>query len=458
MIKMIVAIWLLLCTAGLFAQNCNPDFTSQFLTPVTVKFTPTVTTDSPLVRHSWYFGDGASVAGPIFPIHTYNPGTYTVKHILERHNGSGVLVCRDSATRQIVVTNPCTLSANFTFQAGAGNPREILFTNISTGLSPSDSIRWTFGDGMSGTGLNPVHVYTAAGVYHACLRIQKREANGSLTNCVSEFCVNITIQSTCDINPAYSHHADSINRRKIYFINTTQVANTNLANWTFGDGTSASTWNATHEYAHPGRYYVCLTITDGNCVRTHCDSLTVEGQPILNCANIVATFYDHRDSIPFNRMTFTAAANAPILDQVWTIRHLPAGNIVTLHVNNPSYVFNDTGEYRVCLRATFANNCVKEVCKNFHISNPVPGDNVCHMELFPNPAHNVINASLNLTTPGIIHVFVNNSMGVVAVQLNQAGIVGHNLVTVNIAALPAGLYLFKIIHEGQICSGIFFKQ
>jgi len=258
------------------AQTCNPDFSFQFTTATIVKFNPAIVNDSPLVQHWWIFGDGSPSTTQISPSHTYVPGVYVVKHIVLRSNSAGAQVCGDTLLKTITVAAQCNLSAGFTFQQSNSNQLEFHFTNTSVNFAAGDSIRWNFGDGTVSYDLNPTHVYTAPGTYNVCIRVQRVTPAGT-SPCVSELCHTVTIAGTpgCNIHPTYTHTADSLHPKKIYFTNTTQAANSSTASWSFGDGSSASTWNSVHEYSLPGRYYVCLTIHDGNCVTSHCDSLTV---------------------------------------------------------------------------------------------------------------------------------------------------------------------------------------
>jgi PKD repeat protein len=345
----------------------------------------------------------------------------------------------------------CNLHASFVYDS-TQSPT-IHFINQSTGYNVGDSINWTFGDGTSSHEPNPNHLYTAPGTYHVCLHVKKHESS-----CSSEFCRNITIVQPCELHPNYTHVADSMHPRTIYFTNTTVPAAAAVtASWSFGDGTGASTWNAVHEYAQPGRYYVCLTIHSGNCVATRCDSLTVLPSPTaLDCNHITVGFYDTRDSSAPNRIKFTATANAPILDQVWTIVKLPSGNTVTIHANNPTFTFQDTGSYRVCLHAKFSASCTREVCKTIHITS-VPASSNC-MQVYPNPASGVVNAVISLPAPVMIHAYIYNTSNVLVIHREQQGVAGSNTVTINTGSLPAGIYTIKLVWEGHSCSATFLKQ
>lgn len=522
-------------TAGINTNNYHFTNTS----------TPLAASDS--VR--WTFGDGTS-SGQVSPNHVYaQSGTYNVCLRIIKRNANGTLtncikeVCH---TITVVLPNPCTLVAAFTVShdtAGA-NTNNYHFTNTSSPFAASDSVRWTFGDGTSSNQINPTHVYAQPGTYTVCLRIIKRNPNGVLTSCIKDTCRTIDVVQPCNIHPHYSWRADSVNYRKIYFTNTSVPVNTNAtALWSFGDGTTATSWNAVHEYAQAGTYYVCLRLSSGSCVAYFCDSIrisppappcsqlsnyhftrsaadsqtyyfapnyisntiqytwtfgdgtgaqganamhhfsaagnytvcltafkntgcasttcnTVQVHAQPNCSTSTIDYNYHRDSLVPNRITFTAYSNTTITDQVWTITKQPATagtGTATIHANNPTYVFIDTGYYRVCLRATLANGCIKEYCSNVYINQTMPTTNSCVLQAYPNPAGAEVHVNISLAQPLVLYGYIYNSANVLVAQKQQQGIVGNNIFTMNTANLPAGIYTIRLVYGNAVCTGTFIK-
>ncbi len=500
--------------------------------------TPLATNDS----ITWTFGDGSS-SHDVNPLHTYaNAGTYNVCLIVKKNDTPpGSTPCIRYICKSVTVQASCTLVANFTWIAATANSQSIYFNNTSTGATTMDSVRWTFGDGTSSNQYNTNHNYAQPGTYNVCLRMQHRNSNGTLSNCISEKCETVVVQPSCNFQATWTWHLDSANVKKVYFTNTTSVPTTATATWYFGDGTSATTWNAVHEYANPGRYNVCLRVElSPNCVRYKCDSITVP-VPLPPCNNqsnftvvaptstnqnftfipsfqnstatyswsfgdgtgsnsMIATHHYtaagvynvcltvsrgvncvsttcktvsvttavNCDSIhvnytyqfdPFipNKVYFYANANFPILDQTWTITKLPATsppNQVILHANNPSYVFSDTGHYSVCLRAVTLGGCIKEYCSTIHIAQVAVQ---CQLTAYPNPASTEVHINVPLTAPDMINVFVYNNLNVQVMEKHQQGVVGNNVVTLNVASLIAGYYTVRVTYGNHICNSAFQK-
>ena len=160
--------------------------------PLMIEFHNLSTPSSPSDSTTWTFGDGSN-SYAANPVHTYaNAGTYTVCLVVKKNNNTtGTTPCIRYKCKTIVVQAPCTLQANFTWHASPTNAQNIQFTNTSAPLSSTDSIRWTFGDGSSSNAVNPNHTYTQPGSYNVCLRVQKRNSAGTLSNCISEICKTV---------------------------------------------------------------------------------------------------------------------------------------------------------------------------------------------------------------------------------------------------------------------------
>ncbi len=545
------------CKSIVVQEPCNlvVNFTSQAdsLHPLQIKFTNTSTPLNVTDSVHWTFGDGTSLSGlqgdpnVANPTHNYaNAGTFTVCLIVKKNNNSPNTCIRYSC-KSIVIHEPCTLVVNFTSQPDSLHPLRIKFTNTSTPLNITDSVRWTFGDGTSVSGLqgdpnvaNPTHNYANAGTYTVCLRVKKNNSSNTAL-CVGEKCSTVLVTIPCNFYVNFSWHLDSLNPRKVYFTNLSTPPTTSaIAVWTFGDGTSITSWNAVHEYAQPGTYRVCLRVylgANSNCVREICDSVTIHNPPPaclelskfhfekfptdnqkykftpdyinttlqytwtfgdgtgshdviathrythagtytacltvwrgpdcasttchdirveaqVNCDTAHVSYTYQRNTQVPNRVQFYANGSLPVIDQTWTFTKVPGGSTVTLHQNDPIYLFQDTGYFKVCLRAVLLGGCVKEYCNYIRIEHV---SNACELQAFPNPANEAVNVNVYLTQAETIHAYVYNSLNVLVLDKVQQGFTGNNLVTLNINSLVAGQYIIRFVYGNHVCYARFQK-
>jgi PKD repeat protein len=156
--------------------NAGPDQLTQTLTTITLNGSSSRDNDGTITSASWTFGDGGTGSG-LTTTHAYaTAGTYTARlTVVDNRGGSA------SDTATITVTNRPP-------SANAG-PDEGAVPNIAIGLNGSQSsdpdgsivtYAWTFGDGATGSGPTPAHMYAAPGVYTA--RLTVTDNNGAVAS------------------------------------------------------------------------------------------------------------------------------------------------------------------------------------------------------------------------------------------------------------------------------------
>lgn len=266
--------------------NLQPIFTATASPnqPGVYVFTNTsVTANAPSV--AWSFGDSTTGTGQVVT-HTYTqPGTYTVCMYVAVSNTCTADTCI-TVTVNGTNPNPCNLQANFSWQQTPASPGTVYFLNSTTGYVAGDSIRWTFGDGITSFINNPTHSYAAPGIYNVCLRVKHPTPAGG-TPCVSEICRTITIAPPVTINcdsvvVSYNHYQDQLMPNKIRFITVSNYP-VSQEQWTITDlsGTSGTPvvlnqYNPAYIFPHTGNYVVCLHATIGtNCIKEYCDTINI---------------------------------------------------------------------------------------------------------------------------------------------------------------------------------------
>ena len=232
------------------AGNCTPTVAgiSSTASGLTVNFTDA---SSDATSWAWDFGD-LNTSTSQNPSNTYSiAGTYTVCLVVT--NPCSV----DSICTSLTVTVCATPVAAFT---STDNNLTVSFTDASTNAT---SWAWDFGDGNTSNSQNPTYTFSTSDTYYVCLTVN----SGCATDVI---CDSITVSSCVAVVAAFNY-TDSL-----LTVNFTDLsANAGSWSWDFGDGFNSSIQNASHTYALPGTYTVCLTASSACSSDTTCFVVTV---------------------------------------------------------------------------------------------------------------------------------------------------------------------------------------
>lgn len=248
--------------------------------PCEVTFTNSSTNAT---TYSWEFGDGQT-SKESSPKHTYTtPGTFSVKLTATGSAGS------NSTTKSITIQSPLP-TPNFTFTGdNKPAPCEVTFTNSSTNAT---TYLWEFGDGASGTDLNPKHTYTTGGTFTVKLTATGKGGVNSTTK-------SVVIQNPVPNPVANFSFTENGNfaPSSVAFTNTSTNGSTYV--WDFGDGQTSTSQSPSHIFAAGGLFNVTLkvknsvgveniinkTITIKNTpTKLKINSITLTGYPLVNSA------------------------------------------------------------------------------------------------------------------------------------------------------------------------------
>lgn len=145
---------------------------------------------------------------------------------------------------------------------------EVLFINCSENASRFD---WDFGDGNTGEGYNPTHVYAEAGTYTVKLTAYAPGSDEGV-----ETSKEILVELLGDPDACFEASSDAVApNEEVSFINCSQ--NSFKFEWDFGDGTVSSQINPTHSFSESGTYEVALNAyaADGSFFDTETITITV---------------------------------------------------------------------------------------------------------------------------------------------------------------------------------------
>lgn len=329
--------------------------TSYCGTPAPITFNASTSGWGP-ITYNWDFGDGNMGVGAS-PTHMYtNSGTYTVTLIATDVNG-----CKDTVVQPNYISIGSIVSSYTTSPSPACENAPISFTNTSNG---GTSYAWNFGDGNTSNQANPVHVYTAPGVYNVKLAIYDGPCGDSTTQLLT---VNPGPGTNFAFTPTQPCPAPAL----IQFTNFTSGGAVSYT-WDFGDGQTSAQTNPTHTYATNDFFPVKLTATNAlGCSKDYFDtvkiySLDVRVNPPTpeGCAPLNVTFggYAHWTH-PVTNMWFPYPY--AITNYSWDF-----GDGNTSVATSPSHTYTTPNNaYIATLTITTSNGCTATGVANVSVGS-----------------------------------------------------------------------------------------
>ena len=143
--------------------------------------------------------------------------------------------------------------ASFVAEPISGNASlSVQFTDKSANTPTSWS--WNFGDGRTSDEQNPLHTYTAVGIYSVTLTVTNDV--GSSTELKTDY-INVTSSGSA---PSASFTTDSSSGNVPLTVKFTYTTTGNVTSWSwdFGDGENSTERNPVHTYVTKGTYTVTL--------------------------------------------------------------------------------------------------------------------------------------------------------------------------------------------------------
>jgi PKD repeat protein len=238
--------------------NAGPDKSSNEGSSVSFDGTGSSDVEGPIASYSWNFGDGSAAASGATPSHVFrNNGVYTVTLTVTDSVGQ---IATDTAVVTVANVAP-TANAGPAKSGNEGSAITLSGSATDPGLDDVLTYSWTFGDGGTGTGATPSHVYRNNGVYTATLTVTDGDGgSGSSTTQVTV----ANVPPTANAGPPKNGNEGSA----ISFTGSATdpgLDDVLTYSWDFGDGTpSANAASTSHVYAQNGVYTATLTARDGD--------------------------------------------------------------------------------------------------------------------------------------------------------------------------------------------------
>jgi gliding motility-associated-like protein len=290
----------------------------------------------------WNFGDGNGSNLPNAKHSYISEGNYTVNLISVTDSG-----CRDSINKKIsvLISPKASFNASDSIQCFPGN--QFTFTNTSSIKSGTMTYKWYPGNKDSAASTDLIYSYPQPGLY--VLNLVATSDMG----CTDTMSKLIWVDSLAVMGFTIN---DSIqcSGNQFLFTNTTKGAQS--FTWYFGDGTTATSRNATHIYAKDSTYEVKLvTRSSPQCT----DSITKKVY-VTPGASSDFTINQDTQNLSGNNFVFT---NTSIIKKGTFTSYWDFGDGDTSTQDSPSHSYLTASSYFVKLVILTDKGCRDSIIK-----------------------------------------------------------------------------------------------
>jgi hypothetical protein len=302
---------------------------------------------------SWNFGDNITGSGsPITKIY-YNAGMYNIRLISIDKNS-----CRDTVLKNkyIVVNGPTAYFRTTSTAACAYSTVAFTDSSINDGRNQILQWIWNYGDGTIDTLShgNTTHFYARIGIYNVSLTVI--DSRGCSHKVTKSNYVNISKPT------ALFNSIDTIACPNSVVHFTSNSIGLNLTyNWNFGDGTTSTQQNTTHQFANNGSFNIRLIVTSS----TGCTD-TLEKSGLIRVLNPTASFTvsDSVGTCPPLIISFTNTSTNYV-SQLWEF-----GDGTSTSTDNPSHFYSVSGTFYAKLTVTSIGGCKSTYIKKIVVHGP----------------------------------------------------------------------------------------
>lgn len=295
------------------------------------------------LEYEWLFSDSTKLVGSSVYKIFRRGGLYNV--ILTVRDNSG-LVCNYSSDSKIIqVIETPIANAGEDFTACANRPVKFDGSKSKDVDGIVNNYEWDFGDGETGGGENPEHIYTKTGSYKVTLTITG-DIVGNCDNTDKDELIVTIVDAPIALFNSTSESAP--NEDIVFDASASSITDGIIKKyyWGFGDGSRAEGRNIKHRYAFPGKQKVTLTVVADSS--TECGLNSISKLIVINDKPIAIAEGEKSASInqlvSFNG-TKSFDNDGQITKYIW---NLGDGN--TKEGINISHRYSTPGNYRIVLK------------------------------------------------------------------------------------------------------------
>jgi N-acetylneuraminic acid mutarotase len=315
-------------------------------------------------------------------------------------------------------------------------------------FSPSAQFTWLFGDGQTGTGISVIHQYATTGSYSVSLVTTDTAGGGCNDSAGATAAVGNL--STCSVS------VSSANSGSIYTL---------IASAT-GGGPYSYAWTCQQAYNYfssspdplvslapntPATF--CVTVTDtSGCSASACETVSYVPDS-SSCSTYLYIYPD--PNVPGLYWAAVYYTGGTPVSYSWSF-----GDGGTSTDSFPSYTYQTSGFYYICLSITDSAGCTSSYCDSFFYAYKVGGGPIKQINALRGGSVPVTTLGIAAATEGTVAVYPNPAntsltirlggdkaasaaiYDVAGQQVSEVSAPANN--TVDVSALPDGIYFVQV--------------
>lgn len=316
-------------------------------------FTLTNTSTGNFASYNWNFGDNTTSTSSTPPAKIYaQAGDYNITLIGTDFSGKTYTIVKKVTVHPLPVMNFAVYNGGW-----VGSTYNFVSQGtINAGLISTNA--WDFGDNTFAMGANVNKVFTSAGTYTVKL------TGTTLAGCVNSIERDIVVAATAppsgptppntSASFTVNDNSQCVTGNSFTFTNTTTLSGDETYLWEFGNGTTATTKDASVSYTTAGNYLVKLTVTKNGQSSITTQQVIVYPKPVVNFKILekqgngnAYTFIDE-STVTFGNLSYS-----------WDF-----GDGTTSTLSNPTKEYTGAGTtYTVTLTVTNSEGCAESLSR-----------------------------------------------------------------------------------------------
>ncbi len=316
-----------------------------------------------LTEWLWNFGDPttgtANQSSLQNPDHTFSgPASYLVTLVVTNNGG-----CKDTIAKSLIVN--ILPIVDFTADESCSGDSTFFTSSVNAQIIAGQL--WNFGDGITSTLNDPMHIYSSPGDFTVTLTIT--DTAGCTNSKTHDVTISYPPSALFQVTPS------SCVNNPVFFDDISTLSNGQFTSWywDFGDGQDTliiapSSPDIAHIYTAAGTFAVLLKVfTSQGCDDEFTQTITISESPTseFSFGNTCVS-----EAVSFTNLASTNGGMT-IIDYFWDFGDPGSGINNFSSLPNPMHVYANIGSYLATLIVTNAGGC-NDTISHTVIINPKP--------------------------------------------------------------------------------------